>query len=98
MWPHSKTGSPNTFCLGMFAWVTSVNFNSCIVSKGTLIQLSLAHSSQRSNAARVRNMTRFAADKLGTGHYLWPGGGGGSEDFGGNHLIFRRTEGGISRN
>ena len=25
-------------------------------------------------------------------------GGGGSEDFGGEHLIFRRTEGGISRN
>ena len=25
-------------------------------------------------------------------------GGGGSEDFGGDHLIFRRTEGGISRN
>ena len=23
---------------------------------------------------------------------------GGSEDFGGDHLIFRRTEGGISRN
>ena len=36
---------------------------------------------------------------LGTGHYLSPGGGGGgSEDFGGDHLIFRRTEGGISRN
>ena len=26
------------------------------------------------------------------------GGGGGSEDFGGDHLIFKRTEGGISRN
>ena len=26
------------------------------------------------------------------------GGGGGSEDFGGDQLIFRRTEGGISRN
>ena len=36
---------------------------------------------------------------LGTGHYLSPGGGGGggSEDFGGDHLILRRTEGGISR-
>ena len=36
---------------------------------------------------------------LGTGHYLSPGGGGGggSEDFGGDHLIFRGTEGGISR-
>ena len=33
---------------------------------------------------------------LGTGHYLSPG--GGSEDFGGDHLIFRGTEGGISRN
>ena len=28
----------------------------------------------------------------------WGGGGGGSEDFGGDHLIFRRTDGGISRN
>ena len=27
---------------------------------------------------------------LGTGHYLSPG---GSEDFGGDHLIFRRTGG-----
>ena len=26
------------------------------------------------------------------------GGGGRSEDFGGDHLIFRRTEGEISRN
>ena len=37
---------------------------------------------------------------LGIGHYLSPG--GGSEDLegggGGNHLIFRRIEGGIIRN
>ena len=38
---------------------------------------------------------------LGTSHYLSPGrgagGGGGDRRIGGNHLIFRRTEGGISR-
>ena len=33
---------------------------------------------------------------LRTGHYLSPGGGG--EDFRGDHLIFGRTKGGISRN
>ena len=33
---------------------------------------------------------------LGIGHYLSPGGGVGG--FGGDHLIFRRAEGGISRN
>ena len=37
------------------------------------------------------------AGRLGTGHYLSPGGVGGFF-WGGNHLIFRRTEGGISRN
>ena len=40
-------------------------------------------------------------DHLGTGHNLLPergGGGGGIEDFRGNHLMFGRTEGGISRN
>ena len=35
---------------------------------------------------------------LGTGHYFSLRRGGGSEDFGGDHLIFRRTERGISRN
>ena len=34
----------------------------------------------------------FNSYLLGTGHYLSPGVGGGG------HLIFRRTEGGISRN
>ena len=36
-------------------------------------------------------------EKLGTGHYLSIGGGGGGF-FGGDHLMFRRTKGGISRN
>ena len=31
---------------------------------------------------------------LGTGYYLSPGGGGGNRIFWGDHLIFRRTEGG----
>ena len=31
-------------------------------------------------------------------YHLGRGGEGGSEDFWGDHLIFRRTEGGISRN
>ena len=34
---------------------------------------------------------------LGTGHYLSPKVGGG-EDFRGDHLIFRRTKGGITEN
>ena len=42
----------------------------------------------------VRVSDRF---DLGTGHYLSPG-GRGTEDFRGDHLIFRRTEGGISLN
>ena len=41
----------------------------------------------------VRVSDRF---DLGTGHYLSPG-GRGTEDFRGDHLIFRRTKGGISR-
>ena len=36
-----------------------------------------------------------ADSHLGTGHYLSPG---GAEDFRGDHLIFRKTKGGISRN
>ena len=42
---------------------------------------------------------RKAISYLGTTHYLshW-GRGGGTEDFSGDHLIFRRTKGGISRN
>ena len=39
----------------------------------------------------------FLLSVLGTGHYLSPG-GEGAEDFRGDHLIFRRTKGGISRN
>ena len=31
---------------------------------------------------------------LGTGHYLSPVGGGGSEDFGGDHLILGEQRGG----
>ena len=46
----------------------------------------------------LKKITCNNGRELGTGHYLSPGGGGGSEDFGGDHLIFRRTEGGISRN
>ena len=34
---------------------------------------------------------------LGTGHYLSPG-GRGTEDFRGDHLIFRKTKGGITEN
>ena len=44
----------------------------------------------------LKKITCNNGRELGTGHYLSPG--GGSEDFGGDHLIFRRTEGGISRN
>ena len=37
--------------------------------------------------------------RLGSSHYLSPGGGGGrAEDFSGDQLIFRRTKGEISRN
>ena len=39
----------------------------------------------------------FLLSVLETGHYLSPG-GKGAEDFRGDHLIFRRTKGGISRN
>ena len=39
----------------------------------------------------------FLLSVLGTGHYLSPG-GEGAEDFRRDHLIFRRTKGGISRN
>ena len=42
----------------------------------------------------VRVSDRF---DVGTGHYLSPG-GRGTEDFREDHLIFRRTKGGISRN
>ena len=37
---------------------------------------------------------RFGNSAQGTGHYLI----GGEEDFRGDHLIFERTKGGISRN
>ena len=42
----------------------------------------------------VRVSNRF---DVGTGHYLSPG-GRGTEDFRGDHLIFRGTKEGISRN
>ena len=42
----------------------------------------------------VRVSDRF---DLGTGHYLSPG-GRGTEDFRGDHLIFRKTKGGITEN
>ena len=42
----------------------------------------------------VRVSGRF---DLGTGHYLSPG-RRGTEDFRGDHLIFRKTKGGISPN
>ena len=43
---------------------------------------------------------RKAISYLGPAHYLshWGRGGGGTEDFSGDQLIFRRTKGGISRN
>ena len=34
---------------------------------------------------------------LGTGHYLSRGGGGSRRILGGDHLIFRRTEGGSAQ-
>ena len=58
------------------------------------------HVTQNSSATRTyeaQGQGILAA--LGTGPYLSPGGGGGgAEDLRGDHLIFRRTKGGISRN
>ena len=48
----------------------------------------------------VLNTLFIVAVNLATGHYLSPGGGGGSgaEDFEGDHLTSKRTKVGISRN
>ena len=44
-------------------------------------------------------ISRFLSDTPAKGPVIiYHLGGGGGEDFGGDHLIFRRTEGGISRN
>ena len=52
----------------------------------------MAEIQEKSILVRVSN--RF---DVGTGHYLSPG-GRGTEDFRGDHLIFRGTKEGISRN
>ena len=72
-----------------------MNLTICSIFLSILIHLFLKSAPGNLNYYTVKmNLINRA---LGTGHYL-PSGGGGSEDFGGDYLIFRVTEGGISRN